>query len=365
MREASLTWGIDSLRRAGRWFALGVALALVLAAVGRARSENPPQAPRVEVVATGLEAPWALAFGPGGDLFLTERVGRMRVIHGGRLLPAPLATLNVAAVGEGGLMGLAIDPAFEANRFLYVCYTTRKDGCLVNRVARLTVRDGKAGAERVFLDEIPGADQRDGCRLKFGPDGMLYVTTGDAATPELAQQLDSLAGKILRLGADGSVPPDNPFPNSPVYAIGFRNPQGLAWDRAGRMLAADLVPGPHDEINEIVRGGNYGWPAVSGVARDPRYRDPLIESAGAIWKPSGIAVHGDTLYVAALLGRQLVRIRLAPDGAMPQASLLEGAWGRLRDVVVGPDGALYVATSNRDGRGAPHPDDDRILRVSP
>jgi glucose/arabinose dehydrogenase len=298
-------------------------------------------------------------------MFVTERPGRIRVVHDGRLAAEPIATLNVVAVGEGGLMGLAIDPGFPANRFLYVCYTARSDGRLVNRLARLTVLDDKAGAERVLLDGIPGADQRDGCRLKFGPDRRLYMTTGDAGLPELAQRRDSLAGKILRLAADGSIPPDNPFPGSPVYALGLRNPQGLAWDGGGRLFAADLVTGPHDEINEIVPGGNYGWPAVSGTARDPRYRDPLIESGGAIWKPSGIAVRGDTLYVAALLGRQLVRVRLTPGAAVPLPSQLEGAWGRLRDVVVGPDGALYVTTSNRDGRGTPDPADDRILRIGP
>jgi glucose/arabinose dehydrogenase len=288
------------------------------------------------------------------------------VIRNGRLLPEPLATLQVAAVDEGGLMGLATDPHFAMNGFLYVCYTTRKAGQLVNRVARLTVRDRQAGGEHVLLDDIPGAEQRDGCRLKFGPDGMLYVTTGDAATPALAQRLDSLAGKILRLAGDGSRPPDNPFPDSPVYAVGFGNPQGVAWDRAGRMFAADFGVGLHDEINQIVRGGNYGWPAVSGFAHDPRYRDPLFESAGAVWKPSGIAVRDDALYIATLLGRRLVRIALTPQVGGPRvSSLLEEAWGRLRDVVVGPDGALYVATSNRDGRGAPRPEDDRILRVHP
>jgi glucose/arabinose dehydrogenase len=337
----------------------------VLAGNGPTWSSDPASNPGVEVVSTGLEAPCAMAFDPAGDLFVTERPGRIRLIRNGRLLPAPVATLNVAAMGEGGLMGLATDPAFDVNGFLYICYTTRKEGRLVNSVARLTVRDEHAGAERVLLDDVPGADQRDGCRLKFGPDRMLYVTTGDATIAQLAPQLDSLAGKILRLAPDGSVPADNPFPGSPVYAIGFRNPQGLAWDRAGRMFAADLVPGPHDEINKIVRGGNYGWPTVSGLARDPRYDDPLIESAGVIWKPSGIAIRGDILYVAALLGRRLVRIRLMPGAAAPLPSQLEGAWGRLRDVVVGPDDALYVATSNRDGRGAPDPADDRILRVWP
>ncbi len=356
-------WRVGSARVVGR--ALGVAVVLILVPAAIAWPEEPAPAPRIEVVATGLEAPWALAFDAAGDLLVTERPGRIRAIHEGRLDPRPLATLSVAALGEGGLMGLAIDPGFGTNRFLYVCYTTGSGERLVNRLARLTVLDGRAAAERVLLDGIPGAEQRDGCRLKLGPDGRLYATTGDAGQPELAQRLDSLAGKILRLATDGSIPADNPFPGSAVYALGLRNPQGLAWDRAGRMLASDLVPGPHDEINEIVPGGNYGWPAVSGVARDPRYRDPLIESGGAIWKPSGIAVRGDTLHVAALLGRQLVRIRLTPGAAVPLPSQLEGAWGRLRDVVVGPDGALYVATSNRDGRGTADPADDRILRVRP
>jgi glucose/arabinose dehydrogenase len=252
------------------------------------------------------------------------------------------------------------------NGFLYVCYTTRKAERFVNRVARLTVRGGQGGAEQVLLDDLPGAEERDGCRVKFGPDGMLYITTGDAAIPELAQQLTSLAGKILRLAADGSIPPDNPFPGSPVYALGFRNPQGMGWDRAGRLFVADFGAGFHDEINQIVPGGNYGWPVVSGLAHDPRYREPLVESADAVWKPSGIAIRDDTVYVATLLGRQLVRISLAPDAAKLQVSnLLKETWGRLRDVVVGPDEALCVATSNRDGRGAPHTEDDRILRVLP
>ncbi len=357
-------WGIESARPKGRAFGFALALGLIpVASVGAGES---PQALRVDVVATGLDAPWALAFAPGGDLIVTERPGRIRVIRAGRLVPEPLARLNVAATREGGLMGLAVDPSFATNRFFYVCYTAGSGGRFVNRLVRLTVLlDGNAGAEHMLLDGIPGAEQRDGCRLKFGPDGNLYATTGDAGQPDLSQRLDSLAGKILRLRPDGSIPADNPFPGSAVYALGLRNPQGLAWDGAGRLLAADLVPGPHDEINEIVAGGNYGWPAASGMARDPRYRDPLVESGGAIWKPSGIAVRGDTLYVAALLGRQLVRIRLTHGAAVPLQSQLEGTWGRLRDVVVGPDGALYVATSNRDGRGTPDPSDDRVLRVWP
>ena len=354
---------MSSMLRQSITFAILVGL--LLTAVESTGVGNSGDTARVNVIATGLDAPWALAFGGPGDLFVTERPGRIRLIRGGRLIPQPVATLPVAASGEAGLLGLATSPSFAADGSLYACYTLGKSGKLVNRVARLTVQDGRAGAEHPIIDDIPGAEERDGCRVKFGPDGMLYVSTGDAGVPEAAQRLDSLAGKILRLRADGSIPSDNPFSGSPIYALGFRNPQGLAWYRNGRMFAADFGVGLHDEINEVATGGNYGWPAVSGLARDPRYRDPIFESAGEVWKPSGIAVRGDSLYVAALLGRRLVQISLRPTGGAAVTNLLLNAWGRIRDVVVGPDNALYVATSNRDGRGAPHPDDDRILRVLP
>jgi glucose/arabinose dehydrogenase len=337
---------------------------LAFAAIGEARSAAPRPEPRVEVVASGLEAPWALAFDSRGALYVTERPGRLRVIRDGRLEAEPLATLAVVSDGEGGLMGLALDPSFATNGHLYVCYTARKQERAVNRVSRLTISGGRAGSERVLLDDIPAADQRNGGRLKLGPDGMLYLTTGDATAPELAQRRDSLAGKILRLGRDGSIPPANPFPGSPVYAMGFRNPQGLAWG-GERLLASELITGPHDEINEVVPAGNYGWTGATTPIPDPAHRGPLIESAGAVWKPSGIAVRGDSLYVAAMLGRQLLRILLRPDPVAPEASVLQETWGRLRDVVAGPDGALYVATSNRDVRGAPRDGDDRILRVFP
>jgi glucose/arabinose dehydrogenase len=321
-------------------------------------------APVVDVLATGLEAPWALAFDSRGTLYISERPGRLRILRDGRLQPKPLATFDAVATGEAGLMGVALDPSFDRNRFLYVCYTTRKADRLVNRVSRLIVNGDQAITERVLLDDIPAAELRTGGRLKFGPDGMLYVTTGDTSIPDLAQQPHSLAGKILRIAPDGSIPRDNPFPGSPVYAVGFRNPQGLAWD-GDRLLASDLVTGPHDEINHVVSGGNYGWPVASGATEHAEHRKPLIDSAGTLWKPSGIAVRNDTLYVAALLGQSLLQIRLRPAPVAPLANVLDDRWGRLRDVVVGPDAALYVATSNRDGRGTAHADDDRILRVRP
>jgi aldose sugar dehydrogenase len=338
----------------------------------------------VETVVTGLDVPWALAFAPDGRLFVTERPGRLRVVAGGRLQPEPVATLPVYADGESGLMGLALDPDFARTGHLYVCYTTQQGSGLVrralgrgqrtNRLSRLTLREGRAADERVLIDDMPGAWNHDGCRVKFGPDGKLYATMGDAADPPLAQRLDSPAGKIHRLEPDGRVPPDNPFARAAdavpsVWSLGHRNPQGLAWDENGRLYASEHGPSGHDEVNLILPGKNYGWPEVFGRARTPsdRFVDPVAESgSGDTWAPSGMAFLGGHLYVAALRGQRLLRMTLGADGGVQAVTpMFSRTYGRLRDVVVGPDGALYVATSNRDGRGSPRAGDDRILRVIP
>lgn len=320
-------------------------------------------APRVHTVAAGLEVPWALAFASDGRLFVTERPGRLRVISEGQLVAEPLATLEVAQSGEAGLMGLALAPDFDRSGQLYVCYTARRPS--VNRVSRLTVRERRASDERIVLDDLPAAGIHDGCRLKFGPDGKLYVTLGDAARPADAQRREVLAGKILRLEPDGSVPAGNPFRDSPVWSLGHRNPQGLAWDAAGRLWASEHGSSAHDEINLIQPGRNYGWPEVQGDATRDGMVPPAVHSGSATWAPSGMAFLDGSLYVAGLRGRRLLKVTLRDGRVAGTASLLESAYGRLRDVAAGPDGALYVTTSNRDGRGSPARDDDRILRVVP
>jgi glucose/arabinose dehydrogenase len=335
------------------------------------------------VVAGNLQVPWALAFAEDERLFFTERPGSLRVIVDGALQPEPVADLDVVVSGEGGLLGLTLDPGFVENGYLYVTYTYSDSGRSLNRISRLTLRDGKAGDEWILLDGIPGARYHDGGRLAFGPDGKLYATTGDAGSPDLAQRTDSLAGKILRLNPDGSVPDDNPFPGSPIYSYGHRNPQGLAWQPStGVLWSTEHGPSGEfglccrDELNRIQPGANYGWPIVTASAGDPRFVDPVLHSGNDTWAPAAVVFYdgealapwqGD-LFFGALRGVHLQRVELGgPEGDQVVAveRLYAGQYGRIREVAVGPDGYLYFTTSNRDGRGAPAPDDDRILRIVP
>lgn len=337
--------------------------------------------PQVAVVATGLDVPWALAWAPDGRLLFTERPGRVRVVVGGRLQQEPVAVIPVAAVGEGGLMGLALDPEFADNGHVYTMYTYREGGGLANRVSRWVLREGRLQNETTLLDGIPGARNHNGGRIAFGPDGKLYATTGDAGRGSLAQDLGSLAGKILRLNPDGTVPDDNPFEGSFVYSYGHRNPQGLAWHPdTGSLVATEHGPSGEgglccrDEVNVIRPGANFGWPIVTGSG-DERFTDPLAFSGTSnTWAPAGAAFYdgsalpawqGD-LFFGALRGQHLHRLALGDEDGVTVADeeeLFAGQYGRLRAVAMGPDGHLYVATSNRDGRGRPAAEDDRILRI--
>ncbi|HEV3407104.1 MAG TPA: PQQ-dependent sugar dehydrogenase [Gaiellaceae bacterium] len=355
----------------------GFAVSVVFTACG---DESEPRASdgrlRVETVATGLEAPWALAIAPDGRMFVTERPGHLRVLRpDGGLQREPLAQIDdVAAEGEGGLLGLALDPDFDRNGRLYLYYTYRGESGLQNRVVRYTERQGRLSEDAVLLDGIPGEVIHDGGRIAFGPDGKLYVTTGDAAQPELAQDRSSLGGKILRINPDGSVPADNPFPGSAVYSFGHRNPQGLAWNpETEDLYATEHGASGNDELNLIEPGANYGWPVVEGENHG-QFAAPLAVYESSI-APSGAAWYGedaippwrDDVLFATLVGTHLHRVGVDagdPRGITGQEQEFEDRFGRLRDVQVGPDGELYLLTSNRDGRGSPTEDDDRLLRVS-
>ncbi len=349
--------------------------------VYRIGSSAQPQL-RAEVVAQGLETPWALDFAPGGRIFVTERPGRIRLVQDGVLMDRPLATLEVARVSEAGLMGLALDPEFPDNGYIYVCYTYwSSDGSLKNRVSRLAGPwDASASVEeRVLLDGIPGARNHNGCRLGFGPGGMLYATTGDAQDPRSAQDPNSLAGKVLRMDPrkdpNRNPPPDNPFPGSYVYTLGHRNPQGMDWrPETGELFITEHGPRRDDEINVLRPGGNYGWPDTLGRAGEPGYVDPVLTFTPTVALAGGAFYTGDLLpatwrgsfVFANLKGSHLRRLGLDPSDprrVVEQQRLFQDEFGRLRAVAMGPDGYLYFTTSNRDGRGDPAPADDRLLRL--
>ena len=337
---------------------------------------------KIEVLVGGLDTAWAIDFAPDGKIFITERPGRIRVVVGGRLLPEPWTTLEVAAVGEAGLMGLALDPQFGQNRFVYVAYTYRAaNGRLQNRLVRLREdpKTGKGGLDKVLTDNLAGSNNHDGGRVKFGPDGKLYWTTGDAQTTRFAQNLSSLNGKILRLNPDGSIPGDNPFPNSYVYSYGHRNPQGLAWQpKTGRLYSTEHGPSGfqgccRDELNYIEPGKNYGWPEIRGDETREGMVSPVINAGTSeTWAPAGATFvsrgpWAGSLLFTGLRGQTLYRVVLDSNDPRKVATferLLYRQFGRLRDITEGPDGNLYLLTSNRDGRGSPKDDDDRVIRLS-
>ena len=340
----------------------------------------------VETWVEDLDIPWSLIFLPDERALVSERPGIIRLIKNGRLQKKAYATLTVAHGGEGGLMGLALHPGFPEHPYIYAMYTYEKGGTLYNKVIRLTDHGETGKFEKVIIDYIPGGRNHDGGRIAFGPDRMLYITTGETFKSGLSQDVGSLGGKILRVDPEGQLPDSNPFKKSPVYSFGHRNPQGIAWQPVtGRLFQSEHGPSgefgrfSNDEINIIVKGGNYGWPKVIGAPGVKPYIDPAIA-----WKkttpPSGMTFYkGDLLshlkgdlFVATLKSQALVRIRLDRNGDRPArierwfaSGQDEGKYGRLRDVVEGPDGALYLLTNNRDGRGNPGPGDDRIYRIVP
>ena len=330
---------------------------------------------KVVTVAENLEIPWEIAFAPDGRIFFTERVGNLRVIENGQLNLEPVAILDVGTV-EGGLLGLALDPNFEQNHFLYLYYTYFEFQFTYNKVVRFTEKDNFLLDEFILVDKIPGAAIHDGGRLKFGPDEKLYITTGDAGNSSAAQDLNSLSGKILRINPDGTIPSDNPFADSVIFSYGHRNPQGLDWDPVtGKLVVTEHGSSAHDEINVVESGKNYGWPKIIGGEHDPQYIDPILQTGEDTWAPSGATFYDsknipewtNKYFVATLRGGHLrmLDLNLEENQVISSEALFSNTYGRLRDASIGPDGNLYLLTSNRDGRGAPVENDDRILKIIP
>jgi glucose/arabinose dehydrogenase len=311
-----------------------------------------------EDVATGFDVPWGLVFLPDGSALLSERdTARILSVSATGEVTEVGPVEGVQPGGEGGLLGLAVAP--DSPETVYAYFTAAED----NRVVRMPYRGGALGAAEVVIDGIPKAGNHNGGRLAFGPDGKLYVSTGDASRPERAQDLESLGGKILRLNPDGSIPADNPFDGSPAFSYGHRNVQGLAFDDDGNLWASEFGQNTWDELNLIQAGENYGWPVVEGVGGDDRFVDPVAQWSTDEASPSGIAFVRDTVFMAALRGERLWQIPVQDGTAGTPADFAVGEFGRLRHAEVAPDGSLWVLTNNT-ARGTPREGDDRILRVT-
>ena len=321
------------------------------------------------VLARGLQAPWSIVrLGATDSTLISERDSATVVerLPSGRLRDVGVVPAVVHA-GEGGLLGLAVLPEDSAGsgRWLYAYLTTATD----NRIVRMPLAGAsgsyRLGAARPILTGLAKAGNHDGGRIAFGPDGMLYATVGDAGQPSRAQDPRSLGGKILRMTATGAVPRDNPIAESLVYSLGHRNPQGIAWDANGQLWAAEFGQNTWDEFNRIEPGGNYGWPIVEGIGRKDGLIDPVYQWPTSDASPSGLAFVGGTFFLAALRGERLWAISpgSASTGTTTAHPYLVGTLGRLRDVVPGPDGSLWLVTNNTDGRGSPTPGDDKLIEV--
>ena len=324
-----------------------------------AAPSGPPRV--IGTVARNLEVPWGIGFLPDGSALVTERdSGRVLQITGRKVTEIGHID-QTRAEGESGLLGLAVSPTYAEDRRVFV-YTSTDDD---NRVLRMTFANGRLSTPTAILTGIPHGIIHDGGRLAFGPDGYLYVSTGETGNGELAQREDTPAGKILRITQDGKPAPGNPDPGSPVWTLGHRNVQGLAFDDAGRLWASEFGANTWDELNLIEKGTNYGWPEVEGKGELPRFRNPQVVWRTSEASPSGLAFLDGRLWLASLRGERLWRIDVNGRRASHPADFFVGTYGRMRTVVVAPDGNLWVTTSNRDGRGEPTEGDDRILLVRP
>jgi glucose/arabinose dehydrogenase len=322
----------------------------------------------IDTVATGLAAPWGVAFLPNGDAVVTER-DTTRVL----LLTSPsydvreIGTISDAVGigdlgGEAGLLGVAVSPDFATDRTLFFYYSTETE----NRIVKATFKGGKLGTPTTIVDGIPRGQIHDGGRLAFGPDGYLYASTGETGQSDLAQDKSTTAGKILRITTDGDPAPGNPFKGSPIWSYGHRNVQGLAFDDRDRLWASEFGANTFDELNLITPGTNYGWPMVEGMGNgDSSLQDPQLVWNTDDASPSGLAWLDGDLWMASLRGERLWQVDVTGKQAKNPTAFFVGKYGRMRTVVAAPDGNLWVTTSNTDGRGDPAADDDRILVIEP
>lgn len=323
------------------------------------------QESKLEVIAENLNIPWEVAILPDGDFLITERSGKLLRIGKDK---TTIEVSGVKHIGEGGLLGLALDPDFSKNNFIYLYLTSEDEGKTVNRVERYSLSGSTLSERKVILSGIQGAANHDGGRIKFGPDGYLYIGTGDAQNSKLSQDTNSLNGKILRIAKDGTIPPDNPFGNA-VYSYGHRNVQGLTWDKDGNLWATEhgrsgALSG-FDELNLIEKGKNYGWPDIEGDEKAEDVVSPVMHSGlSETWAPSGAAFFNGSIFFAGLRGETLYEAKLSGKSVSQLLKHLAGQYGRLRAVTVGDDGNLYVLTSNRDGRGRVREGDDKLIRIN-
>ena len=320
----------------------------------------------VTILAENLNKPRAIAVSDD-RIFVTEKDGAIKVIQNNTLLESPLATLRGADVFDGGLLGIALHPNFSTNHYLYVFLTYAENGNLWNKILKITESENKLQNAEVILDKIPGSSFTNGGFIKFGPDEKLYIGTGTVSdASHLPQDLDSLSGKILRINDDGTFPDDNPFSNSPIYSLGHRNPQGMTWDDDGNLFVAEFGPEKNDEINLIQAGKNYGWPEQQCSGNESFVDaiicyDPSIEPGGILFYSGDSLDFESSFIMASMRAANLYQVDFE-EGLSSQKSILSGI-GRVRDVVQGPDGSLYVITSNTDGKGFPDSMDDKLLRI--
>lgn len=336
----------------------------------------------IEPFVENLEVPWSIVFTSPTRILVNERPGRLRVIENGKLLEKPLREFpETSNNSEEGLMGLCLDPDYDVNKNIYLSYAYEKDGDLLVRVVRFKDNGTSLSEDKTIFDGIPAEKFHAGCRLRFGPDKKLYITTGDAGERQLAQDVNKLHGKILRINGDGTIPSDNPFPNSPVWSYGHRNPQGIDW-YPGTSIMWETEHGPSgfdgpgggDEVNVIERGKNYGWPIVSHTDNKEGLVSPVLvytpaeaPASGMFYKSDKLPEFKNNFLFGCLKGNGIMKVVVDPNDHTKQASFekIATTYGRIRDITEGPDGYIYFSTSNKDGRGSPKDGDDKIYRIIP